>query len=596
MLRTSVRSSLVALSILGATAFLASEASEARADDELTLQWTGRIQTDLRFRVEDKAIGAFYDKLDLAPGVERNQNVFNLQLKSTFGRFRGVASVDLLLNGVTGKLNGLGDLSTYQKVQPFSFEPQALYIEAKDLIVKGLDLRIGHQVVSWGVADQFNPTNNLNADDLRDPLLFGRQQANFMVKADYWVSKSFSVSGVLVPIFKPALLPYSAALGVGAVDRLPFTDAAFRHRIEAENATSAGAQIGFPTIVSTATPVIPDPLPENMQGAVRIAGTIADQDVSLSYYNGRTDFPQPFLNHTKQTQGLRCDPDDKTKCVKGVLETDVSLMYPRMHVYGLNATGEVNPFKWISDKIHGIGYRVEAALVVPERTTLKLINDALNVAIPLPAGEYDYDNNGKPGGKEPAVVDATPFLKWTVGLDYAFGDHVYLNVQWVHGLADEFGAGDFLHKGYSVRQSGVSTSDADTRARCVLSPQLTLIGDGTKCAREVLAPKLGDYAVIGADLKFFDDAMLLRLFTLWSMSGVTVDEWSETQQKRTQTHHGLFSKEGFSAVIFPELEYNFGNGLELGAGALIELGKDYTKFGDPAAGGSTVFTRGKFSF
>jgi hypothetical protein len=596
MLRTSVRSSLVALAILGATAFLASEASEARADDELTLQWTGRIQTDLRFRVEDKAIGAFYDKLDLAPGVERNQNVFNLQLKSTFGRFRGVASVDLLLNGVTGKLNGLGDLSTYQKVQPFSFEPQALYIEAKDLIVKGLDLRIGHQVVSWGVADQFNPTNNLNADDLRDPLLFGRQQANFMVKADYWVSKSFSVSGVLVPIFKPALLPYSAALGVGAVDRLPFTDAAFRHRIEAENATSAGAQIGFPTIVSTATPVIPDPLPENMQGAVRIAGTIADQDVSLSYYNGRTDFPQPFLNHTKQTQGLRCDPDDKTKCVKGVLETDVSLMYPRMHVYGLNATGEVNPFKWISDKIHGIGYRVEAALVVPERTTLKLINDALNVAIPLPAGEYDYDNNGKPGGKEPAVVDATPFLKWTVGLDYAFGDHVYLNVQWVHGLADEFGAGDFLHKGYSVRQSGVSTSDADTRARCVLSPQLTLIGDGTKCAREVLAPKLGDYAVIGADLKFFDDAMLLRLFTLWSMSGVTVDEWSETQQKRTQTHHGLFSKEGFSAVIFPELEYNFGNGLELGAGALIELGKDYTKFGDPAAGGSTVFTRGKFSF
>jgi hypothetical protein len=593
MIRPSARSSLFTLSLLAASAF---GSAEARADDELKLEWTGRIQSDLRFRVEDKVIGDFSNKLELAPGVERNQNLFNLQLKSTFGRFRGVASIDLLLNGVTGKLDGLGDLSSYNKIQPFSFEPQALYIEGKDLILKGLDLRVGHQIVSWGVADQFNPTNNLNADDLRDPLLFGRQQANFMVKLDYWVTKSLSLSGVLVPIFKPALLPNSAALGVGAVDRLPFTDAAFRHRIEAENATSGGAPIGFPTIVSSATPMIPAPSPENMQGAFRIAGTIADQDVSLSYYNGRTDFPQPFLNHTKQTAGIRCDPDDKTKCIKGVLETDVSLAYPRMHVYGLNATGEVNPFKWISDKIHGVGYRVEAALIVPERTTLKLVNDALNVAIPLPAGEYDYDNNGKPGGPPPAVVDATAFLKWTVGLDYAFGDHVYLNVQWVHGLADEFGAGDFLHRGYSVRQSGVTTDDAQTRARCVLSPQLTLIGDGTKCAREVLAPKLGDYAVLGADFKFFDDAMLVRLFTLWSMSGITVDQWSETEKKRTQQHFGLFTKEGFSAVIFPEVEYNFGNGLELGAGALIELGKDYTKFGDPAAGGSTVFTRGKFSF
>ncbi len=590
MIRTSARAAIAAFSLLAAFSH------EARADDDLKLDWSARIQTDLRFRVEDKSIGDFYNKLELPAGVERNQNTFGIQLKSSFGRFKGVAAVDFVLNGVTGKLSGLGDLSTYEKIQPYRFEPQSIYIEGKDLIVKGLDLRVGHQIVSWGVADQFNPTNNLNADDLRDPLLFGRQQANFMVKLDYWVTDKVSLSGVLVPIFKPALLPYSAALGVGAVDRLPFNSAALRQRIAAETATSAGSQIGFPTVVSSATPVIPEARPENMAFAFRIAGTIADQDVSLSYYNGRTDFPQPFLNHTKQTPGFSCDPDDKTRCIKGLLETEVSLGYPRMHVYGLNATGEINPFKWISDKIHGMGYRVEAALVVPQRATLKLVNDALNVAIPLPAGEYDYDNNGTPGGAGPAVVDATPFLKWTVGLDYAFGDHVYLNAQWVHGLADEFGAGDWLHKGYSLRKSSVTTNEADTRSRCVLSPQLTLLGDGTRCAREVLAPKLGDYVVLGVDLKFFDEAALLRLFTIWSMSGVTIDEWSETENKRVSKHYGLFTKEGFSAVLFPELDYNFGNGLELGAGALIELGKDYTKFGDPAAGGSTVFTRGKFAF
>jgi hypothetical protein len=62
------------------------------------------------------------------------------------------------------------------------------------------------------------------------------------------------------------------------------------------------------------------------------------------------------------------------------------------------------------------------------------------------------------------------------------------------------------------------------------------------------------------------------------------------------TFHSLFSSEGFSASIYPELDYNFGNGLELGAGALLLLGGSWTKFGDPAAGGSLVFTRARFSF
>ncbi len=66
--------------------------------------------------------------------------------------------------------------------------------------------------------------------------------------------------------------------------------------------------------------------------------------------------------------------------------------------------------------------------------------------------------------------------------------------------------------------------------------------------------------------------------------------------QRTMTHYSLFTTQGFSASIFPELDYNFGNGLELGAGALVLLGARTTKFGDPAAGGTEVFTRGRYSF
>jgi hypothetical protein len=559
-------------------------AAGARAD-ELKLDWSGRIQSDLRLRVEDKGVGAFYNRIELPAGVERNQNILNLKLKSTYGAFSGVASVDLLLDGYTGKLPGLGSLSNYNAVQPVSIEPQALYLEGKDLLVHGLDLRVGQQIVSWGVGDQFNPTNNLNADDLRDPLLFGRQQANFMVKLDYWVTKSLSLSGVLVPIFKPALLPRSAALGIAAIDRLPFTDAAARHRIEAENAFSAGSFIGSPAVVASAIPTAPGPALNNMQVAYRIAGTIAEQDIALSYYNGRTDFPVPVRNHTRLVKAPQCDPADLTHCIQGNLATDVTLAYPRMHVYGLNVAGEVNPLSFISSKLHGIGYRLEGALVVPEPTSIRLENEALDLAFPQPAGEYAYN-----GGKPPVVVFGTPFLKWVIGLDYSFGEHVYANAQWVHGLADEFGAGDFIHPGYVVRKSDVTTSDADTLSQCVL-PR-----DGSRCAREILHPRLGDYVVVGVDIRFLDDAALLRLFAILDVSGVVEAQWSDEAGARVETRRSPWSPEGFSAVIFPELDYNFGNGLELGVGALLELGRDSTKFGDPAAGGSVVWTRGRYSF
>jgi hypothetical protein len=48
-------------------------------------------------------------------------------------------------------------------------------------------------------------------------------------------------------------------------------------------------------------------------------------------------------------------------------------------------------------------------------------------------------------------------------------------------------------------------------------------------------------------------------------------------------------------VVYPEVSYNFGNGLELSSGALLQFGKTYTKFGDPTAGGSVAFARARFS-
>ena len=78
-------------------------------------------------------------------------------------------------------------------------------------------------VVQWGVGDQFNPTNTLNAENLEDPTKFGEQLPNTMIRADYALSHMWTVSGVFVPIFRPAALPESAASTRQRSTRLPLS-------------------------------------------------------------------------------------------------------------------------------------------------------------------------------------------------------------------------------------------------------------------------------------------------------------------------------------------------------------------------------------
>jgi hypothetical protein len=83
------------------------------------------------------------------------------------------------------------------------------------------------------------------------------------------------------------------------------------------------------------------------------------------------------------------------------------------------------------------------------------------------------------------------------------------------------------------------------------------------------------------------------LFTLLEMSGY--EKSTVVDGKRVVEALPFYTPEGFSMSIFPEVNYNFGNGLELGVGALFNLGKSYTKFGDPAAGGSISFLRARYT-
>ncbi len=546
---------------------------------DLEITWGGRIQTDLRFRLEEKAVGNFYNRASLPVGIERNENLFGIRMNANYGSVLAVAELDFVLYGALSDVKSIGDLSRGEKLDPYRFDIHRLYVQVKDLVFDGLDLTIGQQLILWGAGDQFNPTNNLNADDIEDVLLFGEQRGNFMVRLDYWLDSDWSITGVMVPVFRPAFLPRSSPLALANPNRLPMLDESVRHRIHAENA--AGATLaGYPTVVKDVVPLVPDTAIENIQLSYRIGGSIGGQDVALSYYYGRHDFPVPINNHIAVAQDPMCNPDDPNECINGRLETTAFVHYPRMHVYGFNMSGEV-----------GIGYRLEAALVVPERVEMGITNDELDLGvIVVPAGEYDYDGDNRPGGPKPVVIDDTPFAKWTVGVDYTFNEHLYVNAQWVHGLANEYGAGDWITEGYEVRDGGV-TSDAGGTINCAQIDR-----DGTKCAREILRNRIADYLVLGVDLNFLDRKLLLRLFTILDLVGVTETYYDTATETRVKKHHHLFTDEGYGVVLYPEVNYNFGNGLELGAGALIQLGKDTGRFGAPEAGGSLAFTRARFSF
>ena len=554
----------------------------------------GQLQTDIRYRVNRVSAGTWYAPRALEPGWSRNQNLLKLRGNASEGDVRLVFDVDVVYMGFSDEITGFEALTRREIVDPFRLEAHDLYLKAWDLGgLRGLDLAVGQQKIQWGVGDQFNPTNNLNADDVEDPLLFGDQLGNIMARLDYTPVMGWSITGVVVPIFKPALLPQSALLGLAATDQVPVLNDELRWRLlgEAQQAQVLG---GYPTVATSVLPVLPEANLSNMQWSARLAGTIGMQDVALSYYDGISDIPVALGNHTTATtfDEPLCNPNDSADCINGLLQTQVQLAYPHMQVWGLNAAGEMNPLGWMGDGVRPIGYRLEVAWIHPERRTMFVTNDELELGlITQEEGEYDYEL----GGERPVVITDKPFFKWTAGLDYTFGRFVYANVQWVHGFPDEFGAGDWLVPGTRTLRGAAVTEDLGKLAGCAPAVRLPDAQyTPEQCPTEFQRPRIGDYGVFGLDLMFGDT--LLRMFTILDFTPLYVTRWDDTQQRRVERKIAWSDPDTRSMVLYPELSRNFGDGLSLAGGAVVMLGGDYTKFGDPAVGGTQVSTRARYSF
>ena len=374
---------------------------------------------DMRWRI---VTSAYFDvhRVD-EPGFGRNENRLEFYFAYTPNRhIQLVGDIEPVFMGVS-QARELNDLATRQMIAPFHVESDAAYLGLLDLL-PGLDVKIGRQIVVWGTADKFNPTNNINPDDLEDRPLFTEPIANQMVVVDIapWGDRLW-LQGVYVPLFYPALLPPSAAAALtdprGPVPYARNSDLVIiedlRDRMDIEPALVPEVQGHV---------VMPKRAFGNGQAAAKLGARFWDIDVSVSYYYGRHDIPTPVNVESTQLKSVDSAQTPEDQLHAGCcFVSDAFLVYPKMQVLGADFVTQV-PF------LGNLGVWGEMGVFFPEAQSFR-------IEFPIPIaidGQLETELQG------PTIRD-TPFVKATAGVDYTFGRHLYVQAQYLRGFIDEFG-------------------------------------------------------------------------------------------------------------------------------------------------------------
>lgn len=390
----------------------------------LGLRGNDKLETSVRI-----VSSAYYDAARVAQrGFGRNENRIELYFAYTPNEhLQIVGDVEPVFFGVA-QTQELDDLATQRMLTPFHIESDAAYIALND-VLPNLDIKIGRQTLVWGTADKFNPTNNINPDDLEDRPLFTEPIGNQMIVVDYApLADKLWFQGVYVPIFYPALLPPSAAASLKDPQApVPYASQADLDKIGAlQNLLSIS-----PGLVPTVTTHVKVPRARfsNGQSAIKLGTSLGGVDMSFSYFNGRHDIPTPIL-----VQSGRKDPQEGPVTASECCYTShVTLIYPRMQVIGADFSTQL-PF------LDDMGLWGEGALFIPQAQELQ-IEFPINVDV-TPSGANNDDGISNPVGQMVgSTIRSTPFIKATAGLDYSFGEHVYVQGQYLRGFIDEFGAG-----------------------------------------------------------------------------------------------------------------------------------------------------------
>jgi hypothetical protein len=129
-----------------------------------------------------------------------------------------------------------------------------------------LDIRLGHQIVVWGRADAFNPTNNITPQNMiaRSTDEDDRKVGNILMRSSYDLGL-LNFEFIWVPKYAPSVLP---------TNLFPFPD---------------GIEMG--------TALLPDANIRNSSLALKTGATLGPFDGSVSWFRGYMPMPGIFLSH-----------------------------------------------------------------------------------------------------------------------------------------------------------------------------------------------------------------------------------------------------------------------------------------------------------
>ena len=434
----------------------------------------------------------------------------------------------------TGKsdVNELETLRRRSKVDPFDFESEALFIRFSDFVIDGLDLRLGRQIIDWGSADRFNPTNPINSLDLEDYQDFGRRVANEMINLTFapdWeiegeetpVFSELQFQLVWVPRFRSGLIPESSQYVFGGPDQFRrFAKSPVLNNLVdlQELFEGYGGSILYDVKVHE-----PDDSIDNSQIGARIGFSIYGVDIDFYGYHGFDHNLQPrYVNanavstaenvsdaidaNIYKVFGTDEDRAALTKLLKDFKRegistvtayTDVTVEYPRVDMFGMD-------FATSLDFLGGLGLWGELAFYFHDDVKLHLdVNGTTKNDVPIKDGM---------------------FVKAVVGMDNSFSKWLYLNIQYIYGFVDEFGENDLEH-----------------------------------------------YLMANLDFKIFNEQMLIRLSSVICLTDP-------------------------SAMIVPHLSWKFWPGTELMFGGLFHVGDDDSTFGNRVTGPNYLYLQAKYAF
>ncbi len=387
-------------------------AAEARADMELN----GVVATENFVGTRD---GEFFDF--------RNANWFQLKIKATPHEQVAVKANLELRNTNFTQVDTIDQLWDRGTLEPISWRINEAYVDLYAFLIDTdmavMDVRVGKQVLGWGEADGFNPTNKFDPLNLENPHDFKEKLGNISLKASLYAGDDwFTLEGVLVPRFLPSVVPIDLFIGDDILDNplMPTFD---------EATIRAGLPPGFedvPVLIhepgyDVLHTLNPAAEVGNVMAGARIRWAIGGFDWTVSYAHARETMPVPrkiWADASIVNPGEGgCTGD--ASCL-AIDFTDSELVYPKVDVLGFNLRGALGD----------VGVWAEVAVIFPQKVDIEaLVTDMFGTE--LPALRY-------PG------LDGETYTKWVVGAEYTFSGGYFFNLQWVHGFFVEM-AGPKLH-------------------------------------------------------------------------------------------------------------------------------------------------------